>query len=71
MKSLKSKLVKQNESYENSSNPQRTTENGHKRRREKYMYEFIQVEFYNLRKRADRNNGKGIKQLYHRTKHPS
>lgn len=50
----KKKEVLQSRTYKMSSNPMRMTKNDRKRRKEKYQYEVIQHEYYNIRKRAVR-----------------
>lgn len=53
-KHKKDMLVSQNRKFKDSSNPERKTIEDRKRRREKYLYQVIQYEYYNQRRKAVR-----------------
>ncbi|KAI5732807.1 hypothetical protein M8J76_004346 [Diaphorina citri] len=50
----KSNVASQNGRYKNTTNPQRKTKRDRKKRKESYIYETVQFQYYNCRKKAVR-----------------
>ncbi|KAI5756414.1 hypothetical protein M8J77_024921 [Diaphorina citri] len=51
-KKRNSQVSSQNSSYKKSSNPQRVTKRDRKKRKEAFIYQSIQFDYYNRRKKA-------------------